>query len=130
MGIPGPGLNQGFLQVGVSAYTMHNQFVPPPPPATPLPCVPGLLEIPGFMYTPVSIWTRKVSSNVFFDGNPACLEGHDMGFFIPHFAMPMNVLCAVNTILSKHKVIVPVSSVKINSQSMGSYILFLPGYYL
>lgn len=127
MGAPGPGLSQGFLQMGVSAYTMHSQFTPPPPPAPPIPFVPGLIEGPGFMYTPVSIWTRKISGNVFFDGNPACQEGHDMGFFIPHFAIPMNVLCAVNTALSKHKVLVPVGKVQINGKSMGSYIMFLPG---
>lgn len=127
MGVPGPGLHRGFRQLGVSAYTMHDQFIPPPPPAPPIPFVPGLIEIPGFMDTPVSVWTRKASGTVFFDGGEAVQEGHDMGFMIPHFAIPMNVLCGVHTALSKHKILVPVQKVKIEQQSMGSYLLFGPG---
>ncbi len=123
--IPGPGLHAGFSQMGVSAFTMHNQYVPPVP--NPLPNIPGLVEIPGFMATPVSVWTRKTATTVFFDGAPAVQEGHDMGFMIPHFAMPMNTLCAVHTCLSKHKIIVPVQKVKIQGQNMGSYMMFAPG---
>jgi len=127
MGIPGPGLHRGFLQLGVSAYTMHNQFVPPPPPAPPIPAVPGLIEIPGFMQNPISQYQAKAGTTVFFDGGPAVQEGHDMGFMIPHFAIPMNVLCGVNTLLSKHKILVPIGKVKIQGQNMGSYLMFAPG---
>lgn len=125
MGVPGPGLHRGFLQLGVSAFTIHTQLIPPAPP-TPAP-IPGLIEIPGFMQNPISQYQAKAGTTVFFDGGPAVQEGHDMGFLIPHFAIPMNVLCGVNTLLSKHKILVPIGKVKIQGKNMGSYIMFLPG---
>lgn len=120
-----PGLHRGYRQIGVSAFTMHNQVVPPVPFA---PNIPGLIEAPGFMDNPSGLPSRKAATTVFFDGGHAVQEGHTMGFFIPHFALPMNLLCAVHFPLSKHKVLFPSSSVQIQGQSMGTYgLLFLPG---
>ena len=125
MGVPGPGLHRGFMQLGVSAFTIHTQLIPPLPP-TPAP-IPGLIEIPGFMQSLVPPYAAKAGTTVFFDGGPAVQEGHDMGFLIPHFAIPMNVLCGVNTVLSKHKILVPIGKVKIQGTNMGSSIMFFPG---
>ncbi len=123
MGIPGPGLHRGFMQLGVSAFTMHKMLIPPAPLTPP---TPGLIEIPGFMQT-LSMYQAKAGTTVFFDGGEAVQEGHDMGFLIPHFAIPMNLLCGVNTLLSKHKILVPIGKVKIEGKNMGSYIMFFPG---
>ena len=110
-----PVLNAGWLQIGVSAFTMHDQAVPPVPPLpTPLPAIPGLIEGPAFMGWPPGMLSHKTAPTVKVDGNPGVQQGHDIGYVIPHFAIPMNALCALNTLLSKHKVMFPVSSVKIS----------------
>ena len=66
MGVPGPGLHRGFMQLGVSAFTIHTQLIPPLPP-TPAP-IPGLIEIPGFMQSLVPPYAAKAGTTVFFDG--------------------------------------------------------------
>ncbi len=125
---PVPGLSAGFLQIGVSAFTMHDQAVPPVPPApVPLPSIPGLIEGPAFMGWPPGGLSHKKGTKTQFDGNPAVQYSHDIGFLIPHFAIPMNALCAVNTVFSKHKVMFPVSKVMIEGQPLGTYLFFLLG---
>ena len=126
--IPSPILSAGFLQIGISAYTQHNQALPPVPPApTPLPCVPGLIEGPAFMGWPPGFLVHKKEQTVTADGNPAIKQGHDVGYVIPHFAIPMNGLCAVHTLVSKHKVMFPVSTVLIKGSPAGTYLAFLLG---
>ncbi len=123
--IPVPGLHGGYLQIAISAFTMHNQSIPVVPAA---PNVPGIIETPGFMAAPGGFLGAKLARTVFFDGSPAVQEGHDIGFFIPHIAAPLNILMAVHTLLSKHKVFFPVSSVQIEGKPMGVYaLLFIPG---
>jgi hypothetical protein len=123
-----PVLNAGWLQIGVSAFTMHDQALPPVPPIpTPLPAIPGLIEGPAFMGWPPGMLSHKTAPTVKVDGNPGVQQGHDIGYVIPHFAIPMNALCALNTLLSKHKVMFPVGSVKIEKKPVGTYLLFLLG---
>ncbi len=112
-------LNAGWGQFGVSAFTMHDQFLPPP---VPLPGIPGLIEGPAFMgWPPGSHLGHKKARTVIVDGNPGVQQGHDVGPLIPHFAIPLNTLCLVHTGLSKHKVMVPVSSVLLEGKPVGTY---------
>jgi hypothetical protein len=120
-----PVLNAGFCQFGISAFTMHDQFLPPPPPAAPLKCVPGLVEGPAFMGAPPGFFLHKKAPKVLVDGNPGIQQGHDVGYLIPHFAIPMNALCGVHMLLSKHKVMLPVSSVELEGKPVGTYLVGL-----
>ena len=120
-----PVLNAGFCQFGISVFTMHDQFLPPPPPAPPLKCIPGLVEGPAFMGWPPGFFIHKKAPSVLVDGNPGIQQGHDVGYLIPHFAIPMNALCGVHTLLSKHKVMVPVNSVELEGKPVGTYLLGL-----
>lgn len=125
---PLPVLSAGWLQVGVSAFTMHDQAVPPVPPLPmPLPGVPGLIEAPAPMGWPPGMLSHKTAPTVLSDGYPTVQHGHDVGYMIPHFAMPMNALCALHTLLSKHKVTFPVSHVKMEHKPAGTYLFFLLG---
>jgi hypothetical protein len=121
---PVPVLNAGFLQIGLSAFTMHDQAVPPVPP---VPGVPGLIEGPAFMGWPPGAISHKTALTVLRDGNPTVQQGHDIGYVIPHFAIPMNSLCALHTMLSKHKVPFPVSHLHVGGKSAGTYVWFLMG---
>lgn len=123
-----PIINAGFTQIGISAFTMHNQAVPPVPPVPiPLPNIPGLIEGPVPMGWPPGFITHKRSLKVLVDGNPGIQSGHDCGYLIPHFAIPMNALCAVNMAFSKHKPMWSVSSVLIEDKPAGTYMFFLLG---
>ena len=122
-----PVLNAGWLQIGVSAFTMHEQALPPVPVPAPNPPIPGLIEGPAFMGWPPGMLSHKTAPTVKVDGNPGVQQGHDIGYVIPHFAIPMNALCALNTLLSKHKVMFPISSVKLEKKPVGTYLLFLAG---
>jgi hypothetical protein len=121
---PVPVLNAGFTQIGLSAFTMHDQAVPPVPP---VPNVPGLIEGPAFMGWPPGALSHKVAYTVLSDGNPTVQHGHDIGYVIPHFALPMNSLCALHTMLSKHKVPFPVNQVHVGGKPAGTYVWFLMG---
>lgn len=123
-----PILNAGWLQIGISAFTMHDQALPPVPPLpVPLPNIPGLIEGPAPMGWPPGFLAHKKVPTVLVDGNPGIKQGHDIGYVIPHFAIPMNALCAVNTLFSKHKVMFPVSKVLIGGSPAGTYLAFALG---
>src|SRR4051794_10135630 len=107
---PIPVLNSGWLQLGISIYTQHDQAVPPVP--TPAPGVPGLIEGPAPMGWPPGIISHKIAFTTFTDGAPTIQHGHDIGYMILHTAIPMNALSAVHTLLSKHKIVFPVSHTK------------------
>jgi hypothetical protein len=123
MGIPSPILNAGFMQFGLSAFTMHDALLPPPVKAP----VPGLVEGPAFMGWPAGIIAHKRDLTVLVDGNPGVQHGHDAGYFLPHLAAPVNAYMAVNTAFSKHKVPFPVSNVKIGASPAGTYLFILFG---
>jgi len=125
MGIPCPILNAGYTQWVISVFTMHDQFCPPVP--APLKCIPGLVEGPWPMGNPAGTLSHKKAMNVLVDGNPGIKQGHDVGYLIPHFAIPMNAMCALNMAFSKHKVMIPVSNVKIGGSPAGTYLAFLLG---
>lgn len=112
--------NAGFSQFGISLYTQHNQFLPPVPPAPLLPNVPWVFEGPAFLGSPPGIFKHKKAMTVLVDGGPGIQEGHDVGFLIPHFASPMNAMCVVNTLFSKHKIVFPVSSVLLEGKPVGT----------
>ncbi len=117
------GLNQGYLQFGISLFNMHDQWVPPP---IPLKAVPGLFEGPAFMgWHPGRPLTHKVGRKTKFDGNNAIQQGHDAGYLIPHIALPPNVMMGINMLVSKHKVMFPVTRVLIEGKPMGTYFLVL-----
>src|SRR4051812_37664626 len=117
-----PVLNAGFNQFGISMFNMHDQYLPPPPPAPPLPSIPGAFEGPAFLGWPPGFFVHKKAPKVIVDGNPGIQQGHDVGYIIPHLAIPMNALCAVHTLLSKHKVMFPVSSVLLEGKPVGTYL--------
>jgi hypothetical protein len=125
---PVPVLNEGFLQIGISAYTQHDQAVPPVPPApVPMPGVPGIIEGPAFMGWPPGMLSHKTAPKVLSDGNPAVQHGHDIGYMIPHIQAPVNALMAVHTMLSKHKIVFPVNATKLGGKPAGTYLFFLIG---
>jgi hypothetical protein len=76
---------------------------------------------------PPGFFVHKQAMKVLVDGAPGVQQGHDVGYMIPHFAIPMNALCALNTLFSKHKVMIPVSSVQLQGKPAGTYLLFLLG---
>lgn len=115
-----PVLNAGYMQLGVSAFTAHDQYIPPVPPAPPLPAVPGLIEGAALGW-PVAAFLHKKAPTVLVDGNPGIQQGHDVGYGIPHLAAPVNALMAVHTLLSKHKVMFPVTSVLLEGKPVGTY---------
>jgi hypothetical protein len=102
---------------------VHKAACPPIPPAI----LPGLIEGPWPMGNPAGTLSHKKAPSVLVDGNPGVNQGHDVGYLIPHFAIPMNAMCAMNMMFSKHKVMIPVSSVKIKGNSAGTYLAFLLG---
>jgi hypothetical protein len=115
------GLNQGYTQFGISLFDMHDQWLPPPP--MPLKFAPGLFEGPAFMgWHPTRAVTHKVGKKTFYDGNNAIQQGHDVGYLVLHLAMPPNVMMAINTVLSKHKVMIPITRVLIEGKLMGTYL--------
>jgi len=119
------GLNQGYLQFGLSAFNMHDQWVPPP---IPLKAVPGLIEGPAFMgWHPGRPLTHKVGKKTSFDGNKAVQHGHDVGYLIPHIALPLNVMMGINMLVSKHKVMFPVTKILIEGKPMGTYFPLILG---
>lgn len=122
-----PVLNAGFTQFGISVGvgSLHDQFLPPVPPAPLLKCMPGIIEGPAFMGWPVGFFVHKKASTVLVDGNPGVQQGHDVGPMILHVAAPMNVLCAVHMLFSKHKVMIPVSSVQMEGKPVGTYFCAL-----
>lgn len=121
-----PILSAGWGQVGISLYTQHKQF-PPLNPAKPDAGIPGLVEGPAPMGWPPGFIAHKIAPMVIVDGNPGVKHGHDIGYLIPHFAIPMNVLCALHTLISKHKVMFPVSSVVLQGSPAGTYLGFAVG---
>jgi hypothetical protein len=119
------GLNQGYLQFGISVFNMHDQWVPPP---VPLKAVPGLIEGPAFMgWHPGRVLTHKVGRKTHFDGNRAVQHGHDVGYLIPHLALPLNVMMGINMLVSKHKVMFPVTKILIEGKPMGTYFPVILG---
>jgi hypothetical protein len=122
-----PILHADFTQIVISAFTMHNAALPPVPPLPPLFNLPGLVEGPATMGWPPGFIAHKQSMTVLPDGAPGVQQGHDVGYLIPHFAIPPNALMAVNTLFSKHKVMIPVSTVKFEGKPAGTYLFFLLG---
>lgn len=118
------GLSQGYGQFGISLFDMHDQWLPPP---IPLKFAPGLFEGPAFMgWHPTRLITQKVGKKTYFDGNRAVQQGHDVGYLIPHLALPPNLMMVINTLFSKHKVMIPITKVDIEGKMMGTYLwLFL-----
>ena len=127
MQVPGPVpiLSAGWLQIGVSAFTRHDAWVPPVP--TDAKGLPGLIEFPAPMGWPPGMLSHKTAPSVLSDGNPTVQHGHDIGYLIPHFAIPYNALCVLHTVFSKHKVVIPVSRVKVEGKDAGTYLWFLLG---
>jgi len=117
------GLNEGYTQFGLSAFTMHEVWIPP---AVPVP-VPGIIEGPAFMgwFGGLTV-THKVGKKTNFDGNPAVQQGHDCGYLIPHIQTP-NILLPMHIAFSKHKVMFPVSTVLIEGKPLGTYVLLILG---
>jgi len=112
-------LNQGYLQFGISLFDMHDQWMPPP---VPLKAIPGLIEAPAFMgWAPGIYTTHKVGRKTKFDGNNAVQQGHDCGYLIPHIAIPLNVMMGINMLVSKHKIMFPVTKVLIEGKPLGTY---------
>jgi hypothetical protein len=120
---PVPVLSAGFLQFGISFFTSHDALFPP---VVKLP-LPGLIEGPAFMGWPPGIISHKKALTVFADGNMAVQQGHDVGYLIPHIAVPLNAMMAINTTFSKHKVVFAASQVKVGSGQVGTYLYFLFG---
>jgi len=117
-------LNAGWTQFAVSGITIHNQALPPVPPApVPLPSMPGIFEGPAFMGWPPGFLSHKKADSVLVDGNAGIQQGHDVGYLVPHFAAPMNALCAVNTLFSKHKIMFPVNKVELEGAPVGTNIV-------
>lgn len=108
------------MQLGLSAFTMHDQYIPPVPPVPPVPNVPGLIEGAALGW-PVAEFLHKKAPSVLVDGNPGIQQGHDIGYGIPHVAAPLNALMAVHMLLSKHKVMFPVTSVLLEGKPVGTY---------
>lgn len=79
------------------------------------------------MGNPAGILSHKTAPTVLVDGNPGVKQGHDVGYLIPHFAIPMNAMCAINTLLSKHKVMIPLSTIQMKGSPAGTYLAFLLG---
>jgi hypothetical protein len=119
-----PILNAGGGQWVVSAFAMHDQALPPVPP---VPAVPGLIEGMVNMGWPLGMLAHKTARKTLVDGAPGVQHGHDVGYFIPHMALPVNALMAVNTMFSKHKVMFPVRSVRLQGEPAGTYLFFLMG---
>jgi hypothetical protein len=114
------GLNRGFTQFGISLFNIHDQWTPPP---VPIKFIPGLFEGPAFMGWPGPIQTtHKFGAHTFFDGHEAIQQSHDVGYLIPHLALPMNAMCGVHMLISKHKIMMPISSVEIENKMMGVYL--------
>jgi hypothetical protein len=120
---PVPVLSAGFMQFGLSAFTMHDAMCPPPVKVP----MPGLIEGPAFMGWPPGIISHKKAFTVFADGNMAIQQGHDVGYLIPHLAVPPNAMMALNTAFSKHKVVFAASQTKVGSGPVGTYLFFLFG---
>lgn len=119
------GLHQGYGQFGVSMFTMHDQWLPPP---SPLKFVPGGFEGPAFMgWHPGRVLTHKVGANTYFDGCAAIQQGHDAGYLILHVAMLPNWMMLINSMFSKHKIMMPVTSVLIEGKPMGTYMFVFLG---
>jgi len=118
------GLNRCWSQFGVSVFTMHDQWIPPP---LPLPYVPGIFEGPAFMGWPPGTLSHKAGKKTYFDGGNAIQQGHDVGYLIPHIAAPINVMMGINMLVSKHKVMFPVNRVLIEGKPMGTYLWNLFG---
>lgn len=112
-----------YTQLAVSIFTMHDQFIPPPPPAPPLPAVPGVLEGPVSLGWPPGFLSHKKAPTVLVDGDAGIQQGHDVGMLIPHLAAPPNSLMAAHTLLSKHKIMFPVSSVQLEGKPVGTNLL-------
>jgi len=123
----GPVLNAGFTQFGftVGVGSLHDQFLPPAPPAPLLKSMPSIIEGPAFMGWPPGFFVHKKATTVLVDGNPGVQQGHDVGPLIFHGTMPMNALCGVNILFSKHKVMIPVSSVELQGKPVGTYFMAL-----
>lgn len=114
--------NAGYKQLAVSLFTMHDQFIPPPPPV-PLPGVPGVFEGMVHLGWPAGFLSHKKAPTVLVDGYPGLQQGHDVGMLIPHVAAPPNSLMAVHMLLSKHKLMFPVSSVLLEGKPVGTNLL-------
>lgn len=119
------GLNQGYTQFAIG-ISRHDQLLPPPPPG--LPAVWGLFEGPAFMGAhPGRPLTHKVGRKTLFDGNRAVQQGHDVGYVIPHVAVPFNAMMAINLLTSKHKVMFPITKVVIEGKPMGTFLFMFGG---
>lgn len=119
-----PILSAGWGQVGISAVSVHKQWLPPPLETDALP---ALFEGPAPMGWPPGFLSHKTAPTVVVDGNPGIKQGHDIGYLIPHFALPMNGNCALQTLFSKHKVMFPVSTVLLQGNPAGTYLGFTLG---
>jgi hypothetical protein len=122
-----PVLNAGFNQFGISVGvgSLHDQFLPPAPPAPLLKAMPGIIEGPAFMGWPPGFFVHKKANTVLVDGTPGIQQGHDVGPLILHVPAPINVLMAVHMLFSKHKVMIPVSSVEMEGKPVGTYFCAL-----
>src|SRR5262245_5621497 len=109
------GLNQGYTQLGLGVFYMHDAWCPPPPPAPILKYMPGMIvEGPAFMGWFGGLFvTHKHGLKTFFDGGKALQQGHDAGYLIPHLPIPPHLLLFVHMLVSKHKVMFPILSVDI-----------------
>lgn len=122
-----PILHASISNLVVSAYTQHGAFMPPPPPAGPLPFVPGLIEGPVSLGWPPGFLMHATQMDVLVDGAPGVQQGHDAGYLIPHIQIPMNALTALHIAFSKHKVMFPVPTVLIGGKPAGTYMPFVLG---
>src|SRR5262245_11163694 len=119
-----PILHAGAGQWILSAYTQHHRALPPVPM---IPFAPGDLEGMVNMGWPAGMRSHETAQSVWVDGASAVQHGHDVGLCIPHVTVPPNSLMVVHSLLSKHEVMFPVSSVYFEDKVAGTYLLFLLG---
>jgi hypothetical protein len=115
------GLNRGCSQWCASLFSMHDVWIPPPVLEK---FIPGWGEggVPLGWPGPIQV-THKFGTRTYFDGHQAIQQSHDVGYLIPHLALPPNLLILLHSLVSKHKVMIPVSSVDIEGKMMGTYLI-------
>lgn len=116
-----PILHASISNFVVSCFTMHDAFLPPMPPAPKVP-VPGVVEGMVSMGWPPGVIAHKTALTVNADGAPAVQHNHDVGYLIPHIQAPPNALSVVHMAFSKHKVMFPISHVKVGGSAAGTYL--------
>jgi hypothetical protein len=124
-------LNAGWTQFGIGLLDMHDVWGPPCPPGPVLKYIPGVIDTIAFMGWPGGFATHKHADKVIVEGKPVVQQAHDTGYFnihIPFIASPPNMMqFVIHNILSKHKVMFPITKVVVENKPMGTYLARLGG---